>query len=84
MEESSGEGILTLCFSLATLFRTAGMLMESLHRDNVEPLDMAGEVTKREHETVTSQAVFDQPWFCKVAVCVLLAPAASSQGNLYS
>lgn len=47
MEESSGEGILTLYFSVSTLFRTAGMLMERLHGDDVEPLDMAGEVTER-------------------------------------
>lgn len=69
-------------FSCCNLFRITGMFLQRLHEDNVVPLDMSGEVTKR--EAVTSWGMFDQPLFCKVAVCVLLAPAAGSQGNLYS
>lgn len=70
--------------SCCILFRIAGMLMQRLRRDNVVSSDMPGEVTKREHEAATSRGMFDQPLFCKVAVCVLLIPAVSSQGNLYS
>lgn len=83
VEESSGENILTLYYPVAACSelqacscRGCTGIMRCLWTCQVK-------LAKKESEAVTSRCTFHHHFFCKVAVCVLLVPAASKQGNLY-
>lgn len=77
VEESSREDILTLYCPIAT----CSVLQACSCRDctGIMWCFWTCQVKlQRECEAVTSHGMFDQPLFCKVAVCVLLVLAAQS------